>query len=656
MAARKSAKSSKKMAPSAQPSERQPTTTRTGQATVSASTAVTTSRPAASLIVSSPNQNPVLRYGLPVTLAVLVGVAFSFGFGNDFVDWDDMEYVVENQFLTNPATRSLIALWRTPIALNYHPLTMTTLYWNAVTFGPTAGSFIITNVVLHIINTLLVFALAGQLSKQNQTVAFLTALVWGLHPMHVESVIWVSERKDVLYTLFFLLACLSYLRYRRTEKAGWLLLTGGLFVLSCLSKAMAVVLPVVLLLIDYLEGIDLKNRAVWLEKLPFFAVALLFGWMALQVQRGGDVGGLLSALGQKKNAIGQEPFAWRWLVYGSYGFVMYLVRFLVPIHLSAFYPYPANYQTIPAQFWLGPVGFLAYFAVMGRAFWQNRRMSAFGMAFFLVTIFLVLQFMTVGAAYMADRYSYLPYAGLLLWAMTALEQRTRPNPTNRLAFRVGMGVFAIVCFYQTSKQVLVWKNTETLWFNALEYFPDNDQIHEGLGDYYGKRNEVDKAITQFSAALNGGTTRYHVYEGLGNAYGLKNDVTKAAAMFNEALKLDSTKGDIYYNRGITLMRIRPADAVRDFNIALRKTPEKDTLIRPSRGFALLQAKDYAAAKTDYDFVLQRKPTDAIALHNRGVCRFNLGDRPGAIADIRQALVLKPDYEEAARNLKALSGE
>ena len=655
MAARKPAKSSKKTAPSAQPSERQPITARTGQATVSALAAATIPRPAASsatLLI----QNPVLRYGLPVALAVLVGVAFSFGFGNDFVDWDDMEYVVENRFLTNPATRSLAALWRTPIALNYHPLTMTTLYWNAVIFGPKAGSFIITNVVLHIINTLLVFALAGRLSKQNQTVAFLTAVVWGLHPMHVESVIWVSERKDVLYTLFFLLACLTYLRYRRTEKAGWLLLTGGLFVLSCLSKAMAVVLPVVLLLIDYLEGRDGRNRAVWLEKLPFFAVALFFGWMALQVQRGGDAGGLLSVLGQKKNAIGQEPFAWRWLVYGSYGFVMYLVRFLVPIHLSAFYPYPANYQTVPAQFWLGPVGFLAYLAVMGRAFWQNRRTMAFGMAFFLVSIFLVLQFMTVGAAYMADRYSYLPYAGLLLWAMTALEQRTRPNLTNRLAFRVGVGVFAIVCFYQTSKQVSVWKNTETLWFNALEYFPDNDQIHEGLGDYYGKRNDVDKAIAQFSAALDGGTTRYHVYEGLGNAYGLKGDVEKAAAMFNEALTLDSTKSDIYYNRGITLMRVRPTDAVRDFNIALQKTPEKDTLIRPSRGFALLQAKDYAAAKTDYDFVLQRKPADAIALHNRGVCRFNLGDRPGAIADIRQALALKPDYEEAARNLKALSGE
>ncbi len=656
MAARKPAKSLKKTAQLAQSTDRQPTANRTGQLTVQPLLGTPVTHSKATLTASLATQNPLLRYGLPVALAILVLIAFSFGFGNDFVDWDDMEYVVENRFLTNPATRSLAALWRTPIALNYHPLTMTTLYWNAVMFGPGAGSFIITNVMLHIINTLLVFALAGRLSKQNQLAAFLTALVWGLHPMHVESVIWVSERKDVLYTLFFLLACLSYVRYRRTEKVAWMLLTGGLSVLSCLSKAMAVVLPVVLLLLDYLEGRDLKNRAVWLEKLPFFAIALFFGWMALQVQRGGDAGGLLTVLGQKKDAVGQEPFAWRWLVYGSYGFVMYLVRLLVPIHQSAFYPYPAVFQTIPAHFWFGPAGLLAYFAIMGRAFWQNWRMLAFGMAFFLVTIFLVLQFMTVGAAYMADRYSYLPYFGLLFWLMTALEQRTRSNLTNRLAFRVGVGVFAVVCFYQTSKQVLIWKNTETLWFNALEYFPDNDQIHEGLGDYYGKRNEIDKAIAQFSAALDGGTTRYHVYEGLGNAYGLKGDVVKASAMFDQALALDSTKSDIYYNRGITLMRIRPADAVRDFNVALRKTPEKDTLIRQSRGFALLQTKEYAAAKADYDFVLQYKPADAIALHNRGVCRFNLGDRPGAIADIRQALALKPDYEEATRNLKALSGE
>ena len=318
MAARKPAKLSKKMATSGRPADRLPTAVRTEPLLIQAS--ASPARSAASPVATSANQNLLLRYGLPVALAVLVLIAFSFGFGNDFVDWDDMEYVVENRFLTNPATRSLAALWRTPIALNYHPLTMTTLYWNAVAFGPKAGSFIITNVVIHSINTLLVFALAGKLARQNQATAFLTALIWGLHPMHVESVIWVSERKDVLYTLFFLLACLSYLRYRRTEKAGWLLLTGGLFVLSCLSKAMAVVLPVVLLLLDYLEGRNLKSRTIWLEKLPFFAIALFFGWLALQVQRGDDVGGLLTTgLSQPKNAIGQEPFAWRWLVYGSYG-------------------------------------------------------------------------------------------------------------------------------------------------------------------------------------------------------------------------------------------------------------------------------------------------------------------------------------------------
>jgi protein O-mannosyl-transferase len=655
MASRKPAKSLRKTAPNA-PS--QSAVGRSNQLIPANSTIKQPPQAPPSFTSPQPvNQNLFLRYGLLLALVVLVTIAFSFGFGNDFVDWDDMEYVVENRFLTNPATRSLAALWRTPIALNYHPLTMTTLYWNAVLFGTGPKSFIVTNLILHVINTLLVFLLASQLAKQNQITSFFIALIWGLHPMHVESVIWVSERKDVLYTLFFLLACLSYLRYRRTEKSGWLLLTGGLFVLSCLSKAMAVMLPVVLLLIDYLEGRDLKNRATWLEKLPFFLIALGFGIVAVQVQRGGDLGGFLATgISQTKDAVGREPFSWRWLVYGSYGFTMYLVRFLAPIHLSAFYPYPADVQQITAKFWVGPIVFMGYLGVLVWAFWQNRRTLAFGLSFFLVTIILVLQFMTVGAAYMAERYSYLPFFGLLFWIMTGLEQRTRPNATNRLALRVGAGVFAIVCFYQTSKQVQVWKNTETLWFNALEYFPDNDQIHEGLGDYYGKRNEIDKAIGQFSAALNGGTNRYHVYEGLGNAYGLKGDVAKAAEMFGEALKLDSTQGDIYYNRGITIMRSRPADAVRDFNTALQIMPEKDTLVRPSRGFALLQTKDYAAAKADYDFVLQQKATDAIALHNRGVCKFNLGDRPGAIADIRQALALKPDYEEAARNLKALSGE
>ena len=215
-------------------------------------------------------ETPRRALGLALALlTVAVLAAFSSGFGNTFVDWDDPDYVTENDLVQSPTRAGLPALLKTPVAFNYHPLTMLSLAADAALFGPGATSFIVTNTVLHLLNTLMVFALAYGLSRRDLWVATIAALIWGLHPMHVESVMWVSERKDVLYAFFFLLACLAYLRFRLTHERPWLVAVFGLFVLSCLSKAMAVVLPVVLLTIDYWQGRRLISRSTLLEKAPF---------------------------------------------------------------------------------------------------------------------------------------------------------------------------------------------------------------------------------------------------------------------------------------------------------------------------------------------------------------------------------------------------
>lgn len=612
--------------------------------------------------VSLPHARTRPAVWLPVVLLAVL-IAFSFGFGNGFVDWDDSEYVFGNPYVLEPTADHVRTLLQSVVALNYHPLTMLSLAANSALFGPGAMAFIVTNTGIHLLNTSLVFFLAYRLSRQNGWVGLFVAVLWGLHPMHVESVIWVSERKDVLYTFFFLAACLTYLRYRTSGAVHWFLLTLILFVLACLSKAMAVVLPFVLLLLDYWEAKDqglktVTKPSVWIEKIPFLLIAVLVGLIATNVQAGGDFHGWLLRIAEKKDAVGQEPFAARWLVYGSYGFLMYLVKLVAPFRLSAFYPYPENVRNIELHHWLGPVAFLL---VVGYAVWQfftakteRQRLVAFGLGFFLITILLVLQFMTVGAAIMADRYSYLSYVGLLFLVVYGLYLLTNQTPSRFRLATVGLTLFAILCFYRTTGQVQVWKNTETLWTHALHFYPDNDQMREGLGDYYGKQNRIDEALHQFQAAVANGSSRYHCYEGLGNAYGLKNEFAKALEMYNRAIQLDSTRGDVYYNRGLTYNKVtRFQDALRDFNKALALTPGKDTLVLPARGFTYLQLKQYRASLADYDRYLRHKPTDPTALHNRGVNRFYLGDRAGALADIRRAVALKPDYEEARNNLRQL---
>ncbi|MFC5408608.1 tetratricopeptide repeat protein [Larkinella bovis] len=608
------------------------------------------------------NSGPNLWLWLPLVLLAIF-IAYSVGFRNGFVDWDDSEYVFGNPYVLEPTGEHVRTLLKAVVALNFHPLTMLSLAANSALFGPSPTSFIIANTVFHLLNTLLVFALAFALSHKNRWVGLFVAVLWGLHPMHVESVIWVSERKDVLYTFFFLSACLTYLRFRRSGAMVWLVLTFGLFVLSCLSKAMAVVLPLVLWLIDYWQAGDdgVKKRgisALWLEKAPFFLVAVLVGLMATNVQAGGDFHGWLIRIAEKKDAVGQEPFAARWFVYGSYGFLQYLLKLVVPIRLSAFYPYPENVRNIEPQHWLGPPVFLL---VVGYAIWllftarhERQRLVVFGIGFFLITILLVLQFMTVGAAIMADRYSYLSYFGLIFLIVYGLQAKFSSSSSRFQIVTAGLVAFSAWCFYLTIRQVQVWKNTETLWLNALRFYPENDQIREGLGDHYGKNNRIDEAMQQFQAAVQNGSSRYHCYEGLGNAYGLKNEPLKALEMYDQAIRMDSAKSDVYYNRGLTFNKLnRFQDALRDFNKALALVPEKDTIVLTARGFSYLQLKQYRASLTDYNQFLRYKPNDPTALHNRGVSRFYLGDRAGALADIRRAVALKPDYEEARNNLKQL---
>jgi protein O-mannosyl-transferase len=286
---------------------------------------------------------PTVLWATLGALAVLTLAAYWPALDNQFVDWDDPAYVTENGLL-NPATNtSLRALWKTVVSLNYHPLTMTTLWWNALNEGiASARPYIATNVFFHVLNTLLATLLAWHLSGKKALVAALTGLGFGLHPMHVESVAWVSERKDVLYAFFFFLAMLVYWRY--IQKGAWwaLILCFGFFALSCLSKAMAVALVPVLFLLDYWHGRAWWKASALLEKIPFIALAVFFGLVALDIQGGGNFHGWLNTV-ERQDAITDfsmfSPF--QRLQFAAYGFMMYMVKLVVPSGLSAFYPYPS---------------------------------------------------------------------------------------------------------------------------------------------------------------------------------------------------------------------------------------------------------------------------------------------------------------------------
>jgi protein O-mannosyl-transferase len=588
--------------------------------------------------------NPIWLIG---ALAAITFVAYIGAFKNGFVEWDDQHYVTDNQLVLNPTGANFKQLLTQIVALNYHPVTMFSLALNVLFFGKGASSFIIVNVLIHALNTLMVFRFIQKLTDNKTVVSFMTALLFGIHPMHVESVAWIAERKDVLYVFFFLISCICYLNFKEKNQSKWLILSILAFVLSCLCKAMAVPLPIVLLLIDYWYGREWYSVQNLIQKAPFFLIALLFGLISVNVQAGGDFHGLLTK-SRSLSALSTTTFSGlERISYPSFGYLKYHIMALLPMGLSNLHPYPGVSEAGDPKYLLGIVFFVASIVVM---LWSYRKHKFvfFGWGFFLVTIVLVLQFLSVGKAFMAERYSYLPYIGLFFMIFYGLNQWLKTSMT----WMIG-GVFGLICFYLTTQQVKVWKDNFSLWSNAYEKYPNDGSILESMADEYGRKGDFANVKIFGEKAIQTGTKSYHTYEIMANIYAINGDLNKSLEMYSKAISIDSTVGNIYFNRGITYSNAkRFQEAVNDFTKSMTKeSNEKPFKVRAARGVAYLELGKLKEALEDYDFVIQNAEIQNANYHvDRAVIKFNLQDKNGAIADLQTALKIDPNNQKAKENL------
>ena len=350
---------------------------------------------------SSTEKNQYLVYGIIIVLFIISMIAFYPIVKNDFIStWDDSVYIINNQLLHDLSWQGIINIFSygdefQKLINNYHPLTIFSLAFNYKISGLSPASYHLTNMILHGFNAVLAFLFVYLLCRRRIWPALISGLFFAIHPMHVESVAWISERKDVLYAFFFLAGLIAYLKYLENEKVWKLGIALFLFIFSCLSKAMAVPFPLILLLIDYL----MRRRFSWkliIEKIPFFIIALIIGFMSVHLQS-------MSAINKF------ETFTlYQRTMHASYGFIAYILKFFNPSDLSAFYPYPAITTTglLPISFRIAPY---ICIIVAGLLIWVSTRKGeiprviVFGILFYFFTIILVLQFLSVGKAIMADR-------------------------------------------------------------------------------------------------------------------------------------------------------------------------------------------------------------------------------------------------------------
>ncbi len=561
-----------------------------------------------------------------------------------FTNWDDPAYVLENPQVKQLNSKNAAYLFANPSASNYHPLTMISLgvdYHSASdgknlsrnTESLTAEPFHRTNVLLHMLNVLLVFIFIYMLSRKRVLVATVTALLFAIHPMHVESVAWIAERKDVLYTLFFLAGLIMYLKYLEHKSLFALLLTFIFFICSLLSKPAAVVFPMIILAIDYFQKRQFSLK-VWLEKIPFLLLGIIFGVITVVIQ--------------SKDAIadiGAFSMVQR-MMFATYGFIMYLYKLVFPWQFSAFYPYPQLSQAgnLPMIFYLSPViaiiiGGLVYYSI------RFTRVFLFGFLFYFFSVVLVLQFISVGSAIMADRYSYVASIGLFFiiawYADQGFASKGSPVHPFRWVLAGFLILFSVVSVKVAFEQIKSWKNSETLWTDVISKYPQAEVAYKNRGNYYGALNMTDKALDDYMIYIKLKQNDPRAYSNLGNIYGLKNETEKSLAAYSKSIALDSVNYETYLNRAITYAK------AGKFEAAL-KDYEKSLMLKPgtievymNRSYTLLSMGRYEDAVKDYSILIDQIPGNDDFFLKRGTGFYMLKRYPEALADYSRCLALNP---------------
>jgi len=570
--------------------------------------------------------------------AVVVAAATLFVYrnlyGHAFLDYDDATYVRENALVLG---RQWAALVRAVVSHNFHPLTLWSLAANVTT--PLAPApFLVTNVVLHVIDALLAGALAWQLSGKRWLVATWVGLLFGVHPMHVESVAWIAERKDVLYALWFLGAAILYTAYLQRRRGTLLGAAFVSFVLACLSKGMAVSFPLVMIAIDvWMRRPVLERRAI-VEKLPFFAVAALFGAIAVNVQAGGDLGGLLRVTGPGGPVVRTLPHSLLGRVtLPTYGYMMYVWKLFVPARLCALDPFPLPAEVGRLQYLIAPLFMLGTFAL---AVWDARRsrVLTFAVGWYFATVAFVLQWLPVGQAIMADRYTYLPYVGLAFaWGMGLawlLERRRAWG----IAVACASVAFAAFLVTRASAQVDTWRDGGTLWSRVIEVHPDASQAYVARGGFFLDRGQIEPARQDYERALALGNRTAPLYTGLGVIEAMQGRPDSALVMFDRSLERSPAVGRTHYDRALVLVALdRKDEALKELDAALALSPGLAPTILATRGTLRAQTGDYRAATTDLDRAIAAGIAAPQVFQARALARLELGDSIGARADIAEAV-------------------
>ncbi|MDP1621959.1 MAG: tetratricopeptide repeat protein [Bacteroidales bacterium] len=569
-----------------------------------------------------------------VVIAAIAFIAFSPALTGEFLGWDDYNYIKDNPLIRVLSWENIVHIfhYKTIVVGNYHPLTMLSYVIEYQLAGLNPVLYHFDNLALHLCNVALFSWLMWLLTKKTYATLIATAL-FALHPMRVESVVWAAERKDVLYTFFFLLSLIFYIHFLLKENRNirYYLVSLLFFILSILSKGQAVVLPLTLFLVDYWYQRKTTIASV-LNKVPFFIFSLASGILALVAQQ--------SSLTEQRLLVHS---LFDRLAIAAFNISAYLYKLVYPFNLSCFYKYPA----IDDMGWVYAGAVFAIVVIAATAFFlRKNRVVVFGSLFFLFTISIVSQILPVGNAIIADRYTYIPYIGLFFIIGVICDQMITGKRKHSAYFLTVPIIFIVLFSFKTYSQARSWHDNETLWKSALNQDPDNGVAYTNLGKHYTDLMEYATAIDLLLKAIQNEATyseSYHAYLNLGTAYSRIGNYREAIRNFSLALARRPLFVEAMFNRGLSYTSIGQYDsAVADFTTIISKLDSLHIRSYYSRGVALNKLNLTDRAIADYSSAIRINPNYGNAYVNRGNIYFTREMFDPAIADYDIAIALIPD--------------
>jgi len=602
----------------------------------------------------------------------------------EFVKYDDDTYVTNNRYVnTGLSWQNIHWAFAKGYAGDWHPVTYLSHMLDFQLFGANAGAHHLTNVLFHIANTLLLFGILKRMTGALWASAFVAA-IFALHPLHVESVAWVAERKDVLSTLFWLLTMWAYVRYCENPKATRYLLTLLFFVLGLMAKPMLVTLPFVLLLLDYWplgrfafdkwgSGGRKTILHLLIEKVPFFGFSAVASVVTFLVERSGGSMHTIEAF-DLKSRVGNAIVS----------YVTYIGKMIWPSRLGVLYPHPGDNLSIAIVVVCGLIllGISFCFIYLGR----RQKYLTVGWLWYIGTLIPVIGLVQVGVQARADRYTYIPLTGLFIIVAWGVRELVKKWHYRRIMLAVLAIAVLSAVVVSTSLQLRYWKNSFTLFEHTLDVTTSNFPIHSNYANVLSDLGKFEQAIEQFKKSLKLRPNSAQVHNNLGNTLRKLGRIDEAIEHYNKAIELKPDFSDAHYNLAIALaekgkideaigeyreaLKLEPAnaDAMSNLGVLLAQQNKFDQAIACYRkaielepnlivahgrlGLALVQLGKFDEAIKEFRIVLKARPDDVEMHCNLGILLEQQGKTAEAIVEYRLALQIDPNYARARERLDA----